>query len=269
MKRFLTVALSTGMALGAVSAFAQTDSTASTTFYGKVGTIVKFITNKTTPATLGTGIDTWDVTDTGSVNYTDSTAVFRLVMNQDVVLKVDSGSSDLILTETGAGATGAADTDTLATFWTLYTDGDGQDPTTPTVFTGQAWTGIDTPTVTTGVSTAAGAAKHFSYLGGASASATDSPTFQVPNAGDSATYYYGASDTSWSATPPTTATLAVADWLDSAGSGTTITHIDRDGAVLITVTCRGFNGESFTADSDATEAPDVADYEATLVLDAF
>ncbi|MDA1193245.1 MAG: hypothetical protein O3A46_16335, partial [Candidatus Poribacteria bacterium] len=154
MKRRYTVALALLLSMSVASAYAQEDSTAATTFFGKVGSIVKLITNKETPAVLGTGIETWDTTDSGSVNHTDSTATFRLVMNQDVVLKIDTGSSSLTLTETGAGATGAEDTETLASFWTLYTDGDGQDPTTPTVFTAQAWTGIASVDGTLGVSTA-------------------------------------------------------------------------------------------------------------------
>ncbi|MDA1192854.1 MAG: hypothetical protein O3A46_14365 [Candidatus Poribacteria bacterium] len=39
--------------------------------------------------------------------------------------------------------------------------------------------------------------------------------------------------------------------------------------MLITVTVRGLNGEDFGPDSDQTEAPDVGDYEATLILTAY
>ncbi|MDA1192430.1 MAG: hypothetical protein O3A46_12205, partial [Candidatus Poribacteria bacterium] len=107
------------------------------------------------------------------------------------------------------------------------------------------------------------------YAGGASVGDPSTSTFAIPDGGDTAVYYYGATPTDWASTPPTTATIAAAEWLDSSGAGVDVVHVDRDGSVLISIVARGFNGEDFGADSDSTEAPDVADYEATVVLDIF
>ena len=49
-------------------------------------------------------------------------------------------------------------------------------------------------------------------------------------------------------------------------SGKTITHVDRDGQVLLTASARGLNGEDLGSASDSTEAPDVGTYQAALTL---
>jgi hypothetical protein len=46
----------------------------------------------------------------------------------------------------------------------------------------------------------------------------------------------------------------------------TITHIYKDGAVLLTLTVRGWNGEDFGSSSDNTEAPDSGTFSATFAL---
>ena len=50
------------------------------------------------------------------------------------------------------------------------------------------------------------------------------------------------------------------------GSGKTITYVQQDGAALVTVTCRGLNGEDLGSASDNTEAPDPGTYTADLTL---
>ncbi|MBT5535957.1 hypothetical protein HOK31_23000 [Candidatus Poribacteria bacterium] len=50
------------------------------------------------------------------------------------------------------------------------------------------------------------------------------------------------------------------------GAGKTLTYVEQDGNVLITVTCRGWNGEDLGSDSDNTEAPDPGTYTADLTL---
>jgi hypothetical protein len=76
--------------------------------------------------------------------------------------------------------------------------------------------------------------------------------------------YVGGGSTAWE----TAQSLSPGTFL---GSGKTVTHVNRDGALLLTVTVRGLNGEDLGADSDLTEAPDVGtatDYTANLVLRA-
>lgn len=50
------------------------------------------------------------------------------------------------------------------------------------------------------------------------------------------------------------------------GTGKTLTYVQQDGNALVTITCRGLNGEDLGSDSDNTEAPDPGTYTATLTL---
>ena len=50
------------------------------------------------------------------------------------------------------------------------------------------------------------------------------------------------------------------------GTGKTLTYVEQDGNALITITCRGQNGEDLGWDSDNTEAPDAGTYTADLTL---
>ena len=49
-------------------------------------------------------------------------------------------------------------------------------------------------------------------------------------------------------------------------SGKTLTYVQQDGNALITITCRGHNGENLGSDSDDTEAPETGSYAADLTL---
>ncbi|MEO2004655.1 MAG: hypothetical protein ABGY41_11200 [Candidatus Poribacteria bacterium] len=94
-------------------------------------------------------------------------------------------------------------------------------------------------------------AEYFAYIGGLASLASSGA--EPANDGSS---NYGATGTS--------------DFLAGA-TGVAITHISHDGAALVTVDVRGFNGEDFGSDSDDTEAPDLAaaaPYTATAQLTA-
>jgi hypothetical protein len=49
-------------------------------------------------------------------------------------------------------------------------------------------------------------------------------------------------------------------------TGKTLTYVQQDGNALVTITCRGQNGEDLGSDSDNTEAPDPGTYTADLTL---
>ena len=50
------------------------------------------------------------------------------------------------------------------------------------------------------------------------------------------------------------------------GTSKTITHVYNDGAVLLTLTVRGLNGEDYGSSSDNTEAPDPGSFTTTVAI---
>ena len=108
--------------------------------------------------------------------------------------------------------------------------------------------------------------------------ATDYSTNQGVGApsGDDGFGYIGrlATNASTAATPADNATgsgeiygTTTEAFLDDA-TGVTLTHVAHDGAVLLTVMVRAFNGEDYGASSDFTEAPDTGTYTCDLTLTA-
>ncbi len=231
-------------------AHAATD-TAAETFEISVGAICEFITTKSN--TAGGSITNWDVDD-GSDDAT-AVVIFRLVMNDDITL---TGAFD------NSGVAGVASNDTAAfkntvsaqvllTYANIQSDGaaattptlgaDGHNATTDLAHSGFLATEYDTD-YGVGVSTAA---DRFAYVGGL---ATVASSGAEP--ADTASEVFS--------------TTAAGDFLDSTGSSILLTHVDNDGAVLLTVSMRGFNGEDYGAASDFTEAPDTGTYQTQLTL---
>ena len=82
----------------------------------------------------------------------------------------------------------------------------------------------------------------------------------VDLAGDGGDFVYvGGGSTAWETVNSETAATFLA-------GGETITHINKSGAALLTVTIRGVNGEDAGANSDNTEAPEAGTYTADLSL---
>lgn len=252
MKRLYAGAVTLGLMLGTAGAQAVT-STASETFEVSVGTIVEFITTKSNAA--GGAISNWDVDDAAGGDEATATVVFRLVTNADTTL---TGTFLNTATGTNAGSTsaliGLATDEILLTYANIQSDGDGatavtlgadgHNATTDLAHTGFA-SGVHNTLHGVGVSTAA---DRFAYIGGLASLASSGA---VP--ADTAAEVFGATGTS--------------DFLNGA-TGVTITHISHDGAALLTVQVRGFNGEDYGAASDFTEAPDVDTYRTALTLTA-
>lgn len=79
--------------------------------------------------------------------------------------------------------------------------------------------------------------------------------------GPSSYLYVGGGSSAWE----------TANGLTSGGTAflaatKTITHVYKDGAVLLTLTVRGWNGEDFDSSSDNTEAPDTGNFATSFVL---
>jgi hypothetical protein len=274
MKRFLTVALVSGLALGAVNAFAQATHS-DITFTTNVGTIVKWITDRSDASTdlSSDSWTTWNYTGTGGTGsgasvlssaMTDTFTTLRLVANANVTLTASGGAGSLIMTHP------TTTTETLATFWNICTDGDGTTAITST--TGSASSGFLAAALTTTAGTGGTAT-----LGGAAQTGL-TPTFRnyVYVGGGAVTKEAGGVGTATRSTLPTDANYSVQ--LSSGNtpttgtllgaSGTVVTHIARDGAVLIRVQCRALNPDDFGLDSDYSEAPEPGAYTATIALTA-
>ena len=233
MKRIFTLALIAGVA---VFVGGKTATAKDGTFSVPVSGIAEFIDSVEDDAT-GSAIDTWDVdVNAGSgtsADKSDAVIIFRLVMNQDTTL-AGSFATPLQLETATSGAY-----NTLLTYANIESDGDGTG-------TPSAGTGHDTATAKSGFSSGVEdedvgiGSGNYAYVGGLATSAT------VPTLGGT----YGV----------TTGGAAVF----LGASGTSIKHIGKDGAVQLTVTVRGMNGEDFGADSDSTEAPDEGTYTTVL-----
>ncbi|MBT3268201.1 hypothetical protein HN371_13665 [Candidatus Poribacteria bacterium] len=252
MRRLYAGTVLVALTLGVTSAHAVTSS--SETFSLGVGTIMEFITLKSNTAG-STSIVDWDVDDDAggaSGNSVDeAVVVFRLVTNVDATL-----TGTFVNTSFGTNA-GSAEAlintstdEILLTYANIESDGDGA--TAVTLASGHnnaaAHTGFNAAELSTnfGVSEAGTNPAGFAYIGGLR-SGGDEPA-------DTGTSAYS--------------TAAAGDFLDVAGSTSHITHINHDGAVLLTVTVRGFNGEDFGLASDSTEAPDPGTYSTLLQLTA-
>ncbi|MDA1190784.1 MAG: hypothetical protein O3A46_03760 [Candidatus Poribacteria bacterium] len=172
-------------------------------YRGRVNSIVDWINNEQTPALMATGIDTWDNSGLTAAK-TESTAVFRLVLNKNVTI---TAPTQTVLTQ--FGGTG----ETLATYYQLTSDGNG--------------------VTSTGFNTSGNGVGSFFYIGGGS--------------------------TAWQTQQGLTAGTLL-------GSGKTLTRVAGDGNTLVTVKSRARNGEDLGSDSDLTEAPNLGNYTATLVL---
>jgi len=242
MKRLHALAAALGLMLGAVGAHAATDN-ATETFSVDVDAIVEFITTKQTSSATA-NISNWDVDD-GNDEST-ATVIFRLVMNTDTTL---TGTFDGPLTNTTTG-------EFLLTYANIQSDGDGATAVTAggdghNATTDLAHTGFASGIYSTnsGVGNASGD-DAFGYIGGlaTNASSANTPADNATGSGE----VYG-----------TTTEIFLND-----ATGITLTHISQDGAVLLTVMVRGFNGEDYGASSDFTEAPDTGTYTCDLTLTA-
>jgi hypothetical protein len=295
MKRLLAVALVGGFVLGAMSASAQLTSDSPTgTLKGKVVDIVKFITNKSNATEAdadANALSDWVVaddafssTDGGAYQrFTETQAVFRLVMNTNVTLTTNSVTPLTQYDDAGLSTEGATG-ETLATFYNLSTDGVGV-AGTETTFTGNSWTGITAAEAAAkaasgvgGDGLGVGTEFNFVYVGGATPAATTgntnidatvqdlrAPANAAAQTDALAKYYIGGATANAEWTAVQTIPVPVGTFLQN---GVTVTHVPRDGAVLIIVRCRGLNGEDFGNDSDLSEAPDIGYYESTIVLTA-
>jgi len=225
-------------------------SSSTETFTVTVGTIVEFITTKSNSA--GGSITNWDVDDAASGDEATATVIFRLVMNADTTLTGSFANTG------GGGSNGPLENTTtgevLLTYANIQSDGDssttptlvadGHNATTDIAHTGFA-SGVYDSDHGVGVSTAA---DRFAFIGGL---ATDASSAATP--ADTASEVFGGTGSS--------------DFLNGA-TGVVLTHVNHDGAVLLTVQVRGFNGEDYGSSSDFTEAPDPGTYETDLTLTA-
>lgn len=251
---FLTLSIS-GLVFAATS-------TGSGTFTHSVGDIVQFITSDTTNATNTTNITTWDVDkDNGVVSVagltdtTDTTIIFRLVMNKNVTLTGSFANLAGSMNGALAQSLGGGSWEFLQTWANIASDGPGAvgsgDTPTPTAHeTGRAWSGFATSVAADGVNkgkadgTGFDTNYNFVYIGGKSG--TGSP--DTPANAGSATY------------------TSTGTFLNA--SGTTVTYVAKDGACRLRVTVRAFNGEDYGDASDNTEAPDSGTFSTTLTLTA-
>jgi len=252
MKRLYAGAAALGLMFGATGANAATSS-GTETFSVSVGTIVEFITQKSN--TAGGSITNWDVDDAAGGDEATASIVFRLVMNADTTLTGSFDNSGSGTSNNTAALVNTTTDEVLLTYANITTDGDssttptlgadGHNATTDIAHSGFA-SGVHNSLHGVGVSTAA---DRFAYIGGLATSASSA---NVP--ADTASEVFGATATS--------------DFLDSAGGGVVVTHVNHDGAVLVTVQVRGFNGEDYGSSSDFTEAPDTGTYQTDLTLTA-
>jgi hypothetical protein len=186
-----------------------------------------------------------DVRSTGSVGYWDnnvdgagaeSVAVLRLLLNRDVRI---IGSATPFTHPTVSQAS-------LATFVSVETDGAGLTEDLEDG-TGDPASGFPDAEVVASKGVGAG---NFVYVGGGTVSAGVSdanPWATQQRMGELSSARGGAGLRA--------STYSLGALLEG---GALIRHVPRDGAVVITVRVQGRNGEDFGADSDDTEAPDLA-----------
>ncbi|MDA1192432.1 MAG: hypothetical protein O3A46_12215 [Candidatus Poribacteria bacterium] len=250
MKSQLTGILIATFTLGvSVGAFSQTGGTGgesdvaqSVSFGVHVSEMIYWLTPQQDATAAGT-LAHWDhtVVEDGS---TESVAILRLVLNRDVRL---IGTATPLTNPNNPNAT-------LATFVSVETDGDG---TLDSLLdgTGDPATGFGVDEL--GAERGVGVGNYV-YIGGGTATA-------------------GTGDANVWATPERMSELSSVSTSAqySLGSllanGAVIRHVPTDGAVMITVRLRARNGEDFGADSDDTEAPELAvetPYVATVQLTA-
>ncbi len=178
----------------------------------------------------------WDNNVAGDGAGAESVAVLRLVMNRDV--RVVGSATPFQHPSISQSS--------LATFVSVETDGAGLDDDLEDG-TGDPASGF--PDAEAAATKGVGAG-NFVYVGGGTMSAgiTDSNPWATQQRMSELTTARGGSGLRAS-------TYSLGALLEG---GALIRHVPRDGAVVITVRVQGRNGEDFGADSDDTEAPDLA-----------
>jgi len=220
------------VAQGAIGVFQTQDGGV---FGLEVQEIVSWINRQADVQTTGY-LGHWDNNVSGAGGGAESVAVLRLLMNRDVrVVGTATPFEHPTISQSS-----------LATFVSVETDGAGLDGELEDG-TGDPASGFPDAEVDATKGVGAG---NFVYVGGGTLSAGVSgsnPWATQQRMSELSSARGGAG--------PRASTYSLGALLEGVAL---IRHVPRDGAVIITVRVQGRNGEDFGADSDDTEAPDLA-----------